>query len=120
MHIPGFSFLSPVVDQKRKATSTFVFISLLFPHAASPLPIFVSYQAVARGNPVVFFDVTIGGAPAGRIKMELFKDTCPKTAENFRRFCTGEHRHQVKLSCSGRSKAFTVDTDTITLSHGRM
>ncbi|CAN0179151.1 unnamed protein product, partial [Ectocarpus sp. 13 AM-2016] len=51
-------------------------------------------QAVARGNPVVFFDVTIGGAPAGRIKMELFKDTCPKTAENFRRFCTGEHRHQ--------------------------
>ncbi|CAN0312587.1 unnamed protein product, partial [Laminaria digitata] len=50
-------------------------------------------QAVARGNPVVFFDVTIGGAPAGRIKMELFKDTCPKTAENFRRFCTGEHRH---------------------------
>ncbi|CAM9533130.1 unnamed protein product [Discosporangium mesarthrocarpum] len=51
-------------------------------------------EAVARGNPVVFFDVTIGGAPAGRIKMELFKDICPKTAENFRQFCTGEHRHQ--------------------------
>lgn len=51
-------------------------------------------EAIARGNPVVFFDVTIGGAAAGRIKMELFKDICPKTAENFRRFCTGEHRHQ--------------------------
>lgn len=59
------------------------------------IPLSLMVQAVARGNPVVFFDVTIGGAPAGRIKMELFKDVCPKTAENFRRFCTGEHRHQV-------------------------
>lgn len=41
-------------------------------------------------NPVVFFDVTIGGAPAGRIEMELYKDTVPKTAENFRALCTGE------------------------------
>lgn len=32
-------------------------------------------------NPVVFFDVTIGGADAGRIKMELFADICPKTGE---------------------------------------
>lgn len=36
-------------------------------------------------NCAVFFDVTIGGVAAGRIKMELFKDICPKTAENFRR-----------------------------------
>lgn len=35
-------------------------------------------------NPIVFFDVTIGGIPAGRIKMELFADIAPKTAENFR------------------------------------
>ena len=35
-------------------------------------------------NPVVFFDVSIGGIPAGRIKMELFADIAPKTAENFR------------------------------------
>ena len=40
-------------------------------------------------NPIVFFDVTIGGADAGRIKFELFADTTPKTAENFRQFCTG-------------------------------
>ncbi|XP_006650778.1 peptidyl-prolyl cis-trans isomerase CYP22 [Oryza brachyantha] len=45
-------------------------------------------------NPVVFFDVTIGSIPAGRIKMELFADIVPKTAENFRQFCTGEHRKQ--------------------------
>ena len=43
-------------------------------------------------NPVVFFDVSIGGHAAGRIVMELFADVCPKTAENFRQFCTGEYR----------------------------
>jgi hypothetical protein len=33
----------------------------------------------------VFFDITIGGLEAGRMKMELFKDVAPRTAENFRR-----------------------------------
>jgi len=41
-------------------------------------------------NPKVFFDVTMDGQPAGRIEMELFADSCPKTAENFRALCTGE------------------------------
>ncbi|CAI5949496.1 unnamed protein product [Closterium sp. NIES-64] len=43
-------------------------------------------------NPVVFFDVTIGGIAAGRVKMELFADIAPRTAENFRQLCTGEMR----------------------------
>jgi peptidylprolyl isomerase len=38
----------------------------------------------------VFFDVEIGGQPAGRIIMGLFGETVPKTAENFRALCTGE------------------------------
>lgn len=41
-------------------------------------------------NPKVFFDITIGDKPAGRVVMELFADTVPKTAENFRALCTGE------------------------------
>ena len=41
-------------------------------------------------NPKVFFDVTVGGQPAGRITMELYADKCPKTADNFRALCTGE------------------------------
>ena len=41
-------------------------------------------------NPKVFFDMTIGGKPAGRITMELFAADVPKTAENFRALCTGE------------------------------
>merc|ERR1712083_74282 len=36
------------------------------------------------------FDMTIGGAAAGRIVMELKADVAPKTAENFRALCTGE------------------------------
>jgi peptidyl-prolyl isomerase H (cyclophilin H) len=48
-----------------------------------------------RGNVVVFFDVTLGdgdnAASLGRIKLELFMNDCPKTAENFRQFCTGEY-----------------------------
>ena len=41
-------------------------------------------------NPVVFFDISIGGSPRGRIEMELRADVVPKTAENFRCLCTGE------------------------------
>lgn len=29
-------------------------------------------------NPIVFLDVTIGGAPAGKIVFELFKNVVPK------------------------------------------
>lgn len=41
-------------------------------------------------NPRVFFDMKVGGAPAGRIVMELYANEVPKTAENFRALCTGE------------------------------
>ncbi|GJJ70599.1 peptidyl-prolyl isomerase H (cyclophilin H) [Entomortierella parvispora] len=43
-------------------------------------------------NPIVFFDISIGDRPAGRMKMELFADVVPKTAENFRQLCTGEYK----------------------------
>ncbi|KAI0881192.1 putative U-snRNP-associated cyclophilin [Annulohypoxylon maeteangense] len=49
-------------------------------------------QLPASGNPLVFFDISLGGEPLGRITFELFKDVVPRTAENFRQFCTGEYK----------------------------
>nr|KJB15750.1 hypothetical protein B456_002G193600 [Gossypium raimondii] len=49
-------------------------------------------------NPRVFFDMTIGGQPAGRIVMELFADCTPRTAENFR---SSFHRVIPNFMCQG-------------------
>ncbi|XP_065183173.1 uncharacterized protein LOC135814048 [Sycon ciliatum] len=43
-----------------------------------------------KGNSSVFFDITIGGKPAGRITILLRHDVVPMTAENFRVLCTGD------------------------------
>merc|ERR1712051_588549 len=40
--------------------------------------------------PRVFFDITAGGQPVGRVIMELRTDVVPRTCENFRALCTGE------------------------------
>nr|CAX69629.1 putative U-snRNP-associated cyclophilin [Schistosoma japonicum] len=56
-----------------------------------PLPA-VAERMNNPNNPVVFFDVTIGGQEIGRMQFELFQDIVPKTVENFRQFCTGEYR----------------------------
>eukprot|EP00922_Rhytidocystis_sp_ex-Travisia-forbesii_P000542 GHVS01000797.1.p1 GENE.GHVS01000797.1~~GHVS01000797.1.p1 ORF type:complete len:170 (+),score=22.83 GHVS01000797.1:73-582(+) len=45
-------------------------------------------MAVQRSK--VFFDISIGGEPKGRIIFNLFNDLVPRTAENFRALCTGE------------------------------
>lgn len=42
------------------------------------------------GRSRVFFDISIGQRPAGRVVLELYNDVVPKTADNFRALCTGE------------------------------
>ena len=47
------------------------------------------FHAVNPKNPRAFFEITIDGQAAGRVEMELFADTCPRTAENFLQLCVG-------------------------------
>ncbi|KAG0167894.1 Peptidyl-prolyl cis-trans isomerase H [Apophysomyces sp. BC1034] len=51
-------------------------------------------------RPIVFFDIAIGDVPIGRMKMELYSDIVPKTAENFRQLCTGEYKFYLTTSSS--------------------
>jgi len=39
----------------------------------------------------VFFDIAIGGQPAGKIVFQLEDSITPKTAKNFRELCTGQN-----------------------------
>ncbi|GFR85923.1 peptidyl-prolyl cis-trans isomerase [Elysia marginata] len=39
---------------------------------------------------VVYFDITIGGKPAGRVEIGLFGKTVPKTVENFKHLAIGD------------------------------
>lgn len=75
--------------------------------AAATVPAGDNYKphhAVNPKNPLVFFDITIGDKKAGRIEMELFADTCPKTAENFLQLCIGTKNKAGKtLSYKGSS-----------------
>merc|ERR1712187_586093 len=55
---------------------------------------FPSYPQINRPTSImsnVFFNITIGGQPAGRITFKLFDDVVPKTARNFRELCTGQN-----------------------------
>src|SRR4051812_28385287 len=62
------------------------------------------FHAVDPKNPKVFFEVAIGGKAAGRVEMELFADTCPKTAENFLQLCVGtKSRTGTPLAYKGSS-----------------
>lgn len=43
--------------------------------------------------PLLLTSCILVGEPLGRVKIELFADVTPKTAENFRQYCTGENKN---------------------------
>ncbi|KAF5784531.1 putative peptidylprolyl isomerase [Helianthus annuus] len=57
---------------------------------------FPNTRKMSNKNPLVYFDVSIDGDPVERMVFELFSDTVPKTAENFRALCTGEKGNSQK------------------------
>mmetsp|Transcript_12707 Transcript_12707/g.16517 ORF Transcript_12707/g.16517 Transcript_12707/m.16517 type:complete len:492 (+) Transcript_12707:95-1570(+) len=81
-----------IIESKKKEKDTFgnIFkkVGSIYGDKKTPLPELAHDQH--KDCPKVFFDIEIGGEAQGRIEMELFKDTVPKTAENFRALCTGE------------------------------
>ncbi|ELW62110.1 Nuclease-sensitive element-binding protein 1 [Tupaia chinensis] len=82
--------IAKILSKKKKCTARLCgLISSSF-SIFSPVAMAVANSSPV--NPVVFFDVSIGGQEVGRMKIELFADVVPKTAENFRQFCTGEFR----------------------------
>ena len=68
-------------------------VSYKSPHSVVPQQILIKIMAGvlrAKENPVVFLDLHANKQNLGRVTLELFADLCPKAAECFRQFCTGE------------------------------
>ena len=59
--------------------------------------------AAVDDNPVVFLDITVGGAHVGRLEIELFAGVAPRSCENFRALCVGSYGYgdSCKLHYSG-------------------
>merc|ERR1739848_113165 len=57
--------------------------------AFAPLSSFSPSINEVQQRPIVAIDVSINKQPAGRILFELFDETVPRTAENFRALCLG-------------------------------
>mmetsp|Transcript_18279 Transcript_18279/g.21940 ORF Transcript_18279/g.21940 Transcript_18279/m.21940 type:complete len:246 (+) Transcript_18279:72-809(+) len=62
--------------------------------ARTARPFFGAFKTTAVTDPEVtdkvFFDIEIGGQPAGKIVMGLYGSEVPKTAKNFKTLCTGD------------------------------
>ena len=50
-----------------------------------------SYNYSDAKNPQVYLTISRNGEPLGKMVFELYKNHCPKTAENFRSLCAGDN-----------------------------
>lgn len=57
---------------------------------------FFSKRVYKTKNPCVFLEIATTEDTIGRIDIELYKDTVPKTAKNFYKLCVGEYNEEIK------------------------
>ncbi|KAN0078469.1 Cyclophilin-like domain containing protein [Tylopilus felleus] len=95
-------FYSDLLHLFRDATdSSPSFMSSIFRRFVSST---ASAAAAATSSPArsnVFFDISIGSKPAGRIVFKLYDDTVPLTARNFRELAVGTEKDEKKLGYKG-------------------
>ena len=89
----GVSVWAALLKKYGEAAVKPFMVGLHIPDATAPS----STIPDSSNRPKVYLDLSIGGAPASRVVIELFSDIVPKTAENFRCLCTGE-----KVRCTRR------------------
>ncbi|MEE6483456.1 hypothetical protein FKM82_013556 [Ascaphus truei] len=75
----------------------------------------MAVPASSANNPIVFFDVNIGGQEVGRMKIELFADVVPKSAENFR---VGDQQINCDLEHLVSVQEWTSDSPNMAVLHG--
>ena len=72
-----------------------------------------------KGLKRAFFDISIGGSSKGRILMELYDDTVPKTVNNFLAICNGyESLHYQGCSFHRVIKDFMIQGGDVTKGDG--
>lgn len=62
----------------------------------STKPVKVPKTHILKKKPRCFLDISIDGQSVGRIVIELRPDVNPRTCENFKALCTGEHGFSYK------------------------
>ena len=93
----GLDYLNQMLEKKkiqsnsqRKKFSKGAFSHDVYKDAGYQKPI-APPEEPNQKNSIVFLDIKIGSNPKKRIKIELFNNIVPKTANNFRSLCTGEN-----------------------------